>query len=276
MIGQARFTYTDDDMIATQRAGLTAVRWRDLMIVYSVLVAFLIALLAGLNAAYGTRSAPAAPVFVIVVPALTLVFAFGLLFFGTARKYGRQVLHGDRSRFSWDGDEVGGEHTWVWDVNALHMYSEHGRADLPWASVGAWVNAPEVLVLLPSGERAFTLLPSLALAEGWQDAPKVFLFPFGGHALTLPKRVLAARDADHLVGALRAAGVQEWRRFGLPTSSTRNVHLAVPAVERSPKRNCCRLRATQNAKAAKLIDANRKHAAIARWAYIIRYGHART
>jgi hypothetical protein len=217
MIGQARFTYTDEDMIATQRAGLTAVRWRDLLIVYFGFVVFLSALLAGLNAAYGTRGAPTDPVFVIVAPAAIIVFTFGLLFFVTARNHGRQVLRGNRLRFSWDGDEVGGEHAWVWDGGELHMRSERGRADLPWASVGAWLDAPEVLVLLPSGVRAFSLWPGQALAAGWQDAPKVFLFPFGGHALTLPKRALAAGDANHLVDVLRTAGVRQRRRFGLST-----------------------------------------------------------
>jgi hypothetical protein len=89
MIGQAGFTYTDEDMIATQRAGLTAVRWRDLLIVYLGLAVLPSALLAGLDAAYRTRGAPADPVFVVVAPAAIIVVIFGLLFFVTARTGGR-------------------------------------------------------------------------------------------------------------------------------------------------------------------------------------------
>jgi hypothetical protein len=219
MIGQARFTYTDEDMIATQRAGWTwYAHWRNFLIAYAGIAVFESALLAGLNAAYGTRAAPSEPVFVIVGSAALTVLIFGALFV-SARNHGRQVLRsngllGGNFAWAWDGSELGGEHTWAWDEDELHMRNERGRADLSWTSVGAWLDAPEVLLLYPSGGRAFTL-PERVLAAGWQDAPKSLIFPFGGHAVTLPKRALAAGDAGRLADVLRTAGARERRRFGV-------------------------------------------------------------
>ena len=114
----------------------------------------------------------------------------------------------------WNGDALGGEHTWAWDADELHMQSERGRADLSWTFVSAWLDAPEVLLLYPAGGRPFSV-PGRTLAAGWSGSPKVFLFPFGGYALALPKRALAAGDAGRLVDVLRTTGAQERRRFGL-------------------------------------------------------------
>jgi hypothetical protein len=213
MIDQARFTYTDEDMVATQLAGWAwCAHWRNLLVVCVAIGVFEGAVLAGLNAAYGTRIVPADAVFVIATSAALTVLLFGLLLLN-ARTHGRRVLRA-RPRWSWDGDESGGEHTWAWNGDGLRISGEHKRTDLSWSTVGAWLNAPKVLLLFPAGGRAFSL-PKSTLAAGWQDAPKVFLLPFGGYAIALPKRALAAGDANRLLDTLRASGVPERRRFGL-------------------------------------------------------------
>ena len=62
MIGQAQFTYTDKDMIATQRAGWSwFARWRNLPIAYVGIVIFTGALFAGLDARFGGAGRPARP-----------------------------------------------------------------------------------------------------------------------------------------------------------------------------------------------------------------------
>ena len=212
MINQARFTYTEEDMVATQRAGwMWCAYWRNILSVCLMIAIFEGAVLAGLNAAYGTRIVSADAVFVFAAAAALTILLFGLLLLN-ARTHGQRVLNAT-PRWLWDGDELGGEHAWTWDGDGLHISGEHRRADLSWSTVGAWLDAPKVLLLFPVGGRAFKL-PKPALAAGWQDAPKVFLPPFGGYALALPKRALAAGDADRLLDMLRASGVWE-RRFGL-------------------------------------------------------------
>jgi hypothetical protein len=157
-------------MIATQRAGWTwYAHWRNFLIAHVGIAVFESALLAGLNTAYGTRAAPSEPVFVIVGSAALTVLIFGALFV-SARNHGRQVLrsnglHGGNFAWAWDGSELGGEHTWAWDEDELHMRNERGRADLSWTSVGAWLDAPEVLLLFPSGGRAFTLPERVLLRQ---------------------------------------------------------------------------------------------------------------
>lgn len=213
MTGQARFTYTDADMVSTQRAGWTwYARWRHVVIAYLVVVAGNISFLAGLNAAYGTRSVPSDPTFVILGSVPETALLFGLMLLG-ARKHGRQVLR-SRVAGAWSGRDLGGEHAWAWNRDGLHLDGERGRADLAWTSVGAWLDAPKVLLLYPSGGRAYSL-PEPVLAAGWRTAPKLLIFPFGGYALALPKRAMPAGQAEGFAELLRAAGVRERRRFGL-------------------------------------------------------------
>jgi hypothetical protein len=200
-------------MVATQRAGWAwYAHWRNLLIAFAAIAIFETAILAALNAFYGTKSNPADPLFVIAASAALTVFLCGLLFL-TARSHARQVLHKGQ-RLPWDGAYLGGEQAWNWDGDELHMRHQCGCADLSWASVGAWLDAPEVLLLFPLGGRPFGL-PEPGLAAGWLHAPKVFLFPFGGNAVSMPKRVLAAGDAGRLADMLRSEGVPERRRFGL-------------------------------------------------------------
>ena len=154
MIGQARFTYTDQDMVATQRAGwLWCMRWRNLSIAFVAIVAFTEAVLLGLNAAYGTRSAPADTLFVILASGAETVLLAGLLYV-VARNHGRQVLHSNHA-LAWNGDALGGAHVWAWDATALHLQHEQNHTDLAWPSVGGWLETPEVLLLFPSGSRPF-------------------------------------------------------------------------------------------------------------------------
>ena len=216
MIGQARFTYTDQDMVATQRAGwLWCMRWRNLSIAFVAIVAFTEAVLLGLNAAYGTRSAPADTLFVILASGAETVLLAGLLYV-VARNHGRQVLHSNHA-LAWNGDALGGAHVWAWDATALHLQHEQNHTDLAWPSVGGWLETPEVLLIFPPGSRPFSV-PEPALAAGWKRAPKVFLYPFGGFALTLPKRALAAGDVGGLLDVLRAAGARERGGTGAPAT----------------------------------------------------------
>jgi hypothetical protein len=200
-------------MIATQVAGWAwCAHWLNLLVVCVAIAVFEGAVLAGLNAAYGTRIVPADAVFVTVASVALTVLLFGLLLLN-AWSHGRRVLRA-QPRWPWDGDEPGGEHVWSWNGDGLRISGEHRCAYLSWSTVGACLDAPRVLLLFPAEGRAFTL-PKATLVAGWQDVPKVFLTPFGGYALALPKRALAPGDADRLLDMLRASAVRERRWFGL-------------------------------------------------------------
>ena len=228
MIGQAQFTYTDKDMIATQRAGWSwFARWRNLPIAYVGIVIFTSALFAGLDARSGAPAGRPDHVAVIFGSAVETILLFGLIFWAADRQ-GREVLQSRKLGMPWNGDALGGEHTWAWDADELHMQSERGRADLAWTFVSAWLDAPEVLLLYPAGGRPFSV-PGRTLTAGWSDSPKVFLFPFGGYALALPKRALAAggrwppcrRVAHHRragASTVRPERRQGRRRYVKPTS----------------------------------------------------------
>jgi hypothetical protein len=206
MIGQARFTYTDNDMIAAQRAGWRrCASGRNLLVAFVGFAIFEGAVLAGLNAVYGTRARATDLLFVIIGSAALTLFLFGL-FFVIAGNHGRRVLRAHHA-FAWNGDELGGEHLWSWNADQVHIRGDRARADLAWTAVGAWRNAPDILLLFPSGAGPFQI-STPALAAGWKDAPKVFLYPFGGHALALPKRALAAEDAHRLVALLQTSGAR--------------------------------------------------------------------
>ena len=223
MIGQARFIYTDKDMIAAQRAGwMWFARRRNWAIAYVALVAINIAILAGLNAWFGTRPVPADPYAVIIGSAGETVLVFGLLLW-VAWAQGRAVLRSGTQGLPWNGDALDGEQAWAWDRDGLHISRERGRADLAWTTVGAWLEAPAVLLLFPAGGRPFSL-PEPVRAAGWQDAPKIFIYPSGGFALALPKRAFATDDASRLVDMLRGAGAQERRRFGWVAAGRAGAH----------------------------------------------------
>lgn len=187
MIGEARFTYTNADMIAMQYAWWTgAARWQSFLLTWAIILTAYLVLFAGIAVATGQKDGfEAVKVALVLAPVVTVaLFGVGLVLVPVL---GRRALRENRL--------IGGEYHWSWDETALHIDSERGHVNIPWGLLAGWLDAPKVVLLYQSRRLVFTL----------------------------PKRALAVGEVDRLVALLREQSVRERKRFGLIAAPARRL-----------------------------------------------------
>lgn len=183
-MGNARYTCTEGDMIAAQRAWwMGAARWQTVSttaaaigILYAAIVAF--ALQQGRQGWSWVDLIQ--EVLMIAVPAAIAVTAI-LLLVGYLK-----VARVARRDFR-EHKVMQGEFRVDWDDQAITIEHPSGKGVLPWTVFHGWLEAQDMLLLYQT-RRLFNFLPKRALPEG---------------------------AVEEIIGRLRAAGVPEKKRFGL-------------------------------------------------------------
>lgn len=182
MMTDIRFTFTEQDLIAAQRAWWTGVaRWQAF-----VGVAMVIWLGCAIGFTAAAWSGGGAAPYVLIATVLPIAICLSAGSFAAV-----YVLTPRRARKAFrEHKALAGEYILSWTSAALSVRAPMGSSDLPWGVFLCWLDGPETLLLYQSRN----------------------LFN------AVPKRVLPAGACNEIKTYLVAAGVAELARYGFRRS----------------------------------------------------------